>query len=263
MTPILFLGAGKMGAAIAFGLVKMGATRASDLLLIDPHPEPDATALARQGAELNPRRDRLVTAKTVVLAVKPQIWREVAESIAPHLAPGALIVSIAAGVRLADLEAVFGSRPVARVMPTTAVAVAKGVASVYAREKAARAAAHAVFRPLAKVVDLASEDLMDAATAVSGSGPAYLFLFAEALTEAGVAEGLTRKQAEKFARATVSGAGALLSADMTSASKLRENVTSPGGTTAAALAVFMADDALVSLVKRAARAAAKRAAELG
>ena len=151
MTPILFLGAGKMGAAIAFGLVKMGATRASDLLLIDPHPEPDATALARQGAELNPRRDRLVTAKTVVLAVKPQIWREVAESIAPHLAPGALIVSIAAGVRLADLEAVFGSRPVARVMPTTAVAVAKGVASVYAREKAARAAAPSRFVDNTKV----------------------------------------------------------------------------------------------------------------
>jgi len=263
MTPILFLGAGKMGSAIAFGLVKMGATRASDILLIDPHPEPDATALARQGAELNPRKDRLVTAKTVVLAVKPQIWREAAESIAPYLAPNALIVSIAAGVRTADLEAVFGPRPVARVMPTTAVAVAKGVASVYAREKAARAAAHAVFRPLAKVVDLASEDLMDAATAVSGSGPAYLYALVEAMTAAGVTAGLSEAVSSELSRATVIGAAHLMDVTGEAAMDLRLQVTSPGGTTSAALSVLLGDPGLNELMVRAVAAAVARAKDLG
>jgi pyrroline-5-carboxylate reductase len=107
------------------------------------------------------------------------------------------------------------------------------------------------------------EKLIDSVVAVSGSGPAYLFLFAEALTEAGVAEGLPRAQAEKFARATVAGAGALLAADKSPASSLREAVTSPGGTTAAALSVFLENDALLNLVKRAARAAVRRSQELG
>ena len=109
---------------------------------------------------------------------------------------------------------------------------------------------------------VAKEGLIDSVTAISGSGPAYLFLFAEALTAAGIAEGLPPKQAEKFARATVSGAGALLAADKTAAAKLREAVTSPAGTTAAALSVFMANDALLALVKRAAHAAKMRAEEL-
>jgi pyrroline-5-carboxylate reductase len=109
---------------------------------------------------------------------------------------------------------------------------------------------------------VAREGLIDSVTAVSGSGPAYLFLMAEALTEAGVAEGLPRAQAERFARATVAGAGALLAADQSPASALREAVTSPGGTTAAALSVLMAEDGLVALMKRAVQAARKRAEEL-
>lgn len=263
MTPILFLGAGKMGSAIAFGLVKMGATRASDLLLIDPNPEPDTAALGRQGAELNPRRDRLLTAKSVVLAVKPQIWREVAESVAPYLAPDALIVSIAAGVRLADLESVFSPRPVARVMPTTAVAVAKGVASVYARDKVARAAAHAIFRPLAKVVDLASEDLMDAATAVSGSGPAYLYALVDAMAEAGVAAGLSEPVSAELARATVIGAAHLMDVTGETPMDLRLQVTSPGGTTSAALSVLLGEPGLNELLVRAVAAGVARAKDLG
>jgi pyrroline-5-carboxylate reductase len=109
---------------------------------------------------------------------------------------------------------------------------------------------------------VAKEELIDSVTAVSGSGPAYLFLMAEALTEAGIAQGLSRAQAEKFARATVAGAGALLAADKAPAAALREAVTSPGGTTAAALSVLMADDGLVDLIKRAVQAARTRAEEL-
>ena len=115
---------------------------------------------------------------------------------------------------------------------------------------------------LGETIWVAREGLIDSVTAVSGSGPAYLFLMAEALTEAGVSEGLTRAQAEAFARATVSGAGALLKADPSPASAFREAVTSPGGTTAAALSVLMADDGLVALMKRAVRAARRRAEEL-
>lgn len=263
MTPILFIGAGKMGSAIAFGLVKMGATRASDLFLLDPNPELDAIALSRQGAELNPRRERLSSAKTVVLAVKPQIWRQVAENIAPHLAPDAMIVSIAAGVRLADLQAVFGTRPMARVMPTTAVSVAKGVASVYAADKIARAAAHAVFRPLAKVVDLATEDLMDAATAVSGSGPAYVYALVDAMTAAGVTAGLSEAVSAELSRATVIGAAHLMDVTGEAAMDLRLQVTSPGGTTSAALSVLLGEPGLNELMVRAVAAGVARAKDLG
>ena len=125
-----------------------------------------------------------------------------------------------------------------------------------------RKRADALLSALGETVWVAKEDLIDSVTAVSGSGPAYLFLMAEALTEAGIAEGLPRAQAEKLARATVAGAGALLAADKSPAARLRQAVTSPGGTTEAALKVLMADDGLAALMKRAVHAARKRAEEL-
>ena len=146
---------------------------------------------------------------------------------------------------------------------TTAVAVAKGVASVYAREKAARAAAHAVFRPLAKVVDLASEDLMDAATAVSGSGPAYLYALVEAMTAAGVTAGLPEAVSSELSRATVIGAAHLMDVTGEAAMDLRLQVTSPGGTTSAALSVLLGDPGLNELMVRAVAAGVARAKDLG
>ena len=150
-------------------------------------------------------------------------------------------------------------------MPNTPGAIGAGITGLYAAKgvtTADKKKAVSLLAALGRTEWLSQEKLIDAVIALSGSGPAYLFLFAEALTTAGIAEGLTPKQAEIFARATVSGAGALLAADPSPASKLREAVTSPGGTTAAALAVFMADDALLNLVKRAARAVVKRSQEL-
>ncbi|MDI1364816.1 MAG: NAD(P)-binding domain-containing protein, partial [bacterium] len=168
MTPILLLGAGRMGGALILGWREAGAFSAADLIIRDPHID----AAAFPGASVNPPFSELAKAKTVLLAVKPQIWRAAIADVVPHLAPDAVIVSIAAGVRAADISAAFGGRAVARVMPTTAVAIGRGAASVYAEAPLARARAHALFAPVATVVDLDSEDLLDAATAVSGSAPA-------------------------------------------------------------------------------------------
>jgi pyrroline-5-carboxylate reductase len=150
-------------------------------------------------------------------------------------------------------------------MPNTPGAIGKGITGIYAAKgvtAADKKRATSLLAALGETLWVSKEELIDSVTAVSGSGPAYLFLMAEALTEAGVAEGLPRGQAERFARATVSGAGALLASDTSPASALREAVTSPGGTTAAALYVLMAEDGLLPLMKRAVRAARKRAEEL-
>jgi pyrroline-5-carboxylate reductase len=166
-------------------------------------------------------------------------------------------------VRTADLAAAFGGRRVARVMPTTAVAIGKGVASIHAADPNAKATARALFAPVARVVELDDEALMDAATAVSGSGPAYLYAFVEALEAAGVSAGLAPDAAAALARATVEGAAALMAASGTEPAELRRQVTSPGGTTAAALAVLMGEGGLEPLLKEAVAAAVKRSRELG
>jgi pyrroline-5-carboxylate reductase len=260
-TPILFLGAGRMGGALAQGWARTGAFAAADLMLRDPNPGPDALAAAEAGARLNPADQALSAAKTVILAVKPQAWRAAATQYAPLLAPDAVVVSIAAGVRAADIAAAF-DRPVARVMPTTGVAIAQGVASIFALEPQARTRAHALFDPVATAVDLDDEALMDAATAVSGSGPAYVYAFVEALEAAGAASGLPADVAQALARATVVGAANLMKETGAEPSELRRQVTSPAGTTEAALKVLMGDGGLDPLLERAVEAAIFRAREL-
>ena len=253
--PLLFLGAGRMGAAIAAGLVQTGAVDAADILLVDPKPGEEALALAAKGALLNPDPADLARARTVVLAVKPQMWREAAATSAPLLASDAVIVSIAAGVGASALGAAFAPRAVARVMPTTAVAVAKGVASLWSASPEALTAAKAVFAPLAALVELDDEGLMDAATAVSGSGPAYLYALVEAMEQAGLASGLSPEGAARLARATVIGAAALMDGNPASPAELRRQVTSPGGTTEAALKVLQGQGGLPDLMGRAVAAA--------
>lgn len=250
-----------MGGALAQGWSRTGAFAPSDLIVVDPHPSEQAQAAIAAGARLNPSDAVLATAKTVVLATKPQVWRAAAASFADKLAPDAVVISIAAGVRAADIAATF-NRVVARVMPTTGVAIAQGVASVYADDPAARARAHALFDPVATAVDLDDEGLMDAATAVSGSGPGYVYAFVEALEKAGIAGGLPPEVAMKLARATVAGAGALMKETGTEPAELRRQVTSPAGTTEAALKVLLGEGGLDPLLERAVAAAIQRAREL-
>src|SRR5688572_19392018 len=195
-TPILMLGAGRMGGAMVEGWLAAGAFTASELMIRDPFPGPAALAAERAGAILNPPDATLARAKTVVLGVKPQMWREAAAETAAWLGSGAVIVSICAGVRSRDIAKAFGGRCVARVMPTTAAAIGQGTASLYADDPEALARAHALFEPLGTVASLNDENLMHAATGVSGSAPAYLYAFIEALEAAGAAAGLPPKEAQ-------------------------------------------------------------------
>jgi pyrroline-5-carboxylate reductase len=262
VAPILLLGAGRMGGALIEGWRRTGAFAASDLLIRDPHPSPEALAAAAEGAAVNPPDADLARARTVLLAVKPQVWREAATTYAPLIAPDAVIVSILVGVRLADIASGFGGRRVARVMPTTGVLIAKGVASVVSEDSEAAARAHALFDPVATTVDLAGEHLMDAASAVSGSAPAFVYAFVEALEAAGIAHGLPEADAHALVRATFRSASALLEHTGEEPAELRRQVTSPGGTTQAALSVLMGEAGLTPLLDQAVAAAIARAREL-
>jgi pyrroline-5-carboxylate reductase len=263
ITPILMLGAGRMGGAILDGWRKADAFSPSDLLIVDPDPGEAAQDAAAQGVSLNPPDAELARARTVLLCVKPQTWREAAARYAPHLAPDAVVLSIAAGVKAEDIARGFGGRAVGRIMPTTAAAICHGTSSVYAAAADALARAHALFEPLGDVVDLADEGQMHAATAVSGSAPAYLFAFLEALEAAGAAAGLPPRDASKLARSTLIGAAALLAESGADPVELRRQVTSPGGTTEAALNVLLGENGLPSLMREAVQKAVRRSKELG
>ena len=259
MTPILLLGAGRMGGAMIKGWGLTGAFDPSHLIVRDPHPSPEALT----AGSVNPPDTALAAAKTLVLAVKPQMWKAAAAEVAPLLAPDVTVVSIAAGIRLADIEQAFGGRRVVRVMPTTGVAIAKGVATVLARDEASRAVAHGLFDPIAATADIDDEALMDAVIGVSGSAPAYLYAFIEALEAAGVGAGLDPAVAKILARQTIISAAVLLDASGEEPAELRRQVTSPGGTTQAALEVLMGKAGFPRLVPEAVAAAMRRSKELG
>jgi pyrroline-5-carboxylate reductase len=263
ITPILFLGAGNMGGAIVEGWLKAGAFAAADLMIVDPRPGPAAVKAEAAGAALNPPSADLAKARTVMVCVKPQVWREAAGFYASWLSADAVIVSVVAGVGSHDLAREFGGRTVARVIPTTAVAINRGTASLYADDPAALARAHALFEPLGEVVDLIDENQMHAATAVSGSGPAYLYAFVESLEAAGAAAGLAPADASRLARATIAGAAALLAQSGEEPSELRRQVTSPAGTTEAALNVLLGERGLPPLLREAVANAVRRSKELG
>ena len=261
-TPILTLGAGRMGGAMARGWLKAGAFAPAELAFRDPHPGEDARAAVAAGAVSNP--PDLSLFPTLLLAVKPQVWRAVAAEVAPRLAHDTVVVSVVAGVRLADLTQAFEGRRVARVMPTTGVAAADGVASLYAEDAGARARAHALFDPVGVAVDLEAEDQLDGATAVSGSAPAYLYAFIEALEAAGAQAGLPIEAARTLARATMASAAVLLRETGEEPAELRRQVTSPNGVTEAALKVLMAEETgFPHLARDAVQAAIRRSRELG
>ncbi|HUE63293.1 MAG TPA: pyrroline-5-carboxylate reductase [Rhizomicrobium sp.] len=262
---ILLIGAGRMGSALLKGWLKQGV---SPITVVEPKPSAELRKLARA------KKITLFAAPSEVgrkpsvclVAIKPQVLKGEVRSLAEVARSGALMISIAAGTTVTAMTAAWGPRVrIVRAMPNIPGAIGHGITGLYAAKgttAADKKRAASLLSALGETVWVAREELIDSVTAVSGSGPAYLFLMAEALTEAGMAEGLPRAQAEKFARATVAGAGALLAADKSPAGALREAVTSPGGTTAAALAVLMADDGLAQLMKRAVRAARKRAEAL-
>jgi len=263
MSRVLLLGAGRMGGALVSGWMFGNPLFARDLIIRDPHPGAEAMAAVDAGAALNPDDVDLMRADTVVLAVKPQLWREAAAAVEPYLAHDAIIVSVVAGVGLDDLRAAFRDRFVARVMPTIAVAISQGTATIYSDDHGARERAHLLFDRIAQVVDVEDESLMHAATAVSGSGPAYLYAFVEALEAAAVQAGLSTEAATTLARSTIAGAATLMTMSEASPAELRAQVTSPGGTTQAALEVLMGADGLGPLLVDAVAAAVRRSKELG
>jgi pyrroline-5-carboxylate reductase len=262
MTPVLLIGAGAMGGAMVAGWMRTGALAPAELMIRDPSPGSHAQAAIAAGAMANPPDGDLAQAETVVLAVKPQVWRDTAAAYAPLLRPRAVLLSVVAGVRLDQLDEAFPEQRAARVMPITAVATGAGVATLVARDPDALARAHALFDPIAATVALADEALMDAATAVSGSAPAYLYAFTEALEAAGAKAGLPLDTAQTLARATMASAARLMQESGEDPAELRRQVTSPKGVTLAALEVLMADDGLGPLLERAVQAAIARSREI-
>jgi pyrroline-5-carboxylate reductase len=242
----------------------------SSVHVIEPIPSEELRALAAEGAiHLHSSFDaaELPPLTASVLAIKPQVLKTDARLLRELGGRGALVVSIAAGIGTAFLKQALGAGvPVVRAMPNLPGAIGQGITVLFAGMDVAhedRALAERIAAALGKTLWLTDENLMDAVTAISGSGPAYVFLFAEALTAAGIAQGLDRATAEKLARATVAGAGHLLDTDSRDAALLRKDVTSPGGTTEAALNVLMAGEAMEGLLRRAVDAATKRGKDLG
>jgi pyrroline-5-carboxylate reductase len=260
---IVLAGAGKMGGAMLSGWLAQGLDP-SRAAVIEPHPSENIRAHLARGVRLNPSPQDLGTIAAFVVALKPQAFREAAPALKPCVDAATLVVSIMAGTTIVSLGEILGGH-VVRAMPNTPAAIGRGITvAVAAKDVSAaqRETADKLLRATGSVEWVADEGLMDAVTAVSGSGPAYLFLLAEELARAGVAAGLPEALAIKLARETVSGSGELLHRSELSAETLRQNVTSPGGTTAAALDVLMGKDGLQSLMTRAVAAATRRSREL-
>ena len=260
---LLLVGAGKMGAAMLEGWLSLGLD-ATRIIVIEPQPSNDVTALAAHGMRLNPAQHN--EASAIVIAVKPQSAHEAMPTLAPFVGASTVAVSIMAGQPLRLLEgALPPGTALVRAMPNTPAAIGRGITVAVPNAHVSvpqRELVHTLLSAIGAVEWVADEGLMDAVTAVSGSGPAYVFLLAEVLAKAGAAAGLPSELAATLARATVAGSGELLHRSPLDVATLRQNVTSPGGTTAAALDVLMARDGLEPLMIRAIAAATRRSREL-
>lgn len=259
---LVLLGCGKMGSALLAGWLEAGLP-ATSIWVLEPNP---SDWLKSTGVHLN--KGVPPAPAVALLAVKPQMMGAALPALTALGNGKTLMVSIAAGTSIATFEATFGDRtPIVRTMPNTPAMVGRGITGICANAHAGAAGlalARDLMAAVGEVVELDGEHQIDAVTAVSGSGPAYVFHLIEAMAAGGVAQGLSPEVAMKLARATVCGAGELAYRSPEAASQLRVNVTSPGGTTAAALAVLM-DEAtgFPPLLKRAIQAAADRGRELG
>jgi pyrroline-5-carboxylate reductase len=261
---LVLIGAGKMGSALLEGWLRLGLDP-KNVAVIEPAVSPHIADLTQRGLQLNPRLQALKNAAAIVLAVKPQVAAQAVPPLASLVGPATVVVSIMAGRTLTFLaDALAKPCAIVRAMPNTPAAIGRGitVAVPLHADDAQRALADRLLSATGAVAWIDDEALMDAVTAVSGSGPAYIFLLAEAMTQAGIAAGLPKELAAKLARETVTGAGELLHRSVLDPAVLRENVTSPGGTTAAALAVLMGKDGLAALMEKAVAAATARSREL-
>ena len=261
---ILLAGAGKMGGALLQGWMALGLSPAK-VVVFEPQPSPDIAALTERGLRLNPPRDSVGEIAAAVVAVKPQNAPEVLASLAPFVAGTTVVLSIMAGRTLRFLADNLPRAALVRAMPNTPAAIGRGITVAVANPRVSpeqRALVDALLSAVGAVEWITDEALMDAVTALSGSGPAYVFLLAEAMTRAGTTAGLPPTLAATLARATVTGAGELLNRSPLDPATLRQNVTSPGGTTAAALEVLMAEDGLERLMTAAIAAATKRSRDL-
>ncbi len=260
---LVLAGAGKMGGAMLTGWLAQGLD-AGNVVVVDPQPSDDIKALTARGVRINAAAGNVGAVSTMLVAVKPQTFPGAAEALRAYVEPSTLVVSVMAGIPIRALAASVGGH-IVRAMPNTPAAIGRGITVAVAADNVTpeqRATADALLRATGGVEWVEDEALIDAVTAVSGSGPAYVFLLAEELARAGVAAGLPEALATTLARATVAGSGELLHRSDLDAGTLRQNVTSPGGTTAAALEVLMADNGFRPLLTRAVAAAAKRSREL-
>lgn len=263
--PIVLIGAGNMGGAMAMGWVRNGIP-GSQIIAADPNP-PEAmkTRLGEGGIQFASGAPEGVTAGVIFVAVKPQVMDKVLPAYRALIGKDTIVVSIAAGKTLSFIEEHLGKVPMVRAMPNTPAMIGRGVTGAFANPLVSdeqRKLVHALLEVSGPVEWVETEALIDAVTALSGSGPAYVFHLAECMAEAGRKLGLPADLAMRLARATVSGAGELLHQSPDEAAQLRKNVTSPGGTTAAALAVLMAEDGMQPLFDKAIKAARDRAEEL-
>lgn len=265
--PLLLIGCGKMGGAMLRGWLRRGV-RAADVTVVEPYAATLAD-LAGQGLTVVGDAAQVPAGKApsvVVLAVKPQTMDAAIAPVKGLARPGTVFLSIAAGKTIGYLERTFGgSAAIVRSMPNTPAAVGRGITVACANRNVTAAQQAQCDELLAAVGEVAwveEEGLLDAVTAVSGGGPAYVFLLIECLAEAGVAAGLPRDLATRLARETVSGSGELARLSAEPAAVLRQNVTSPGGTTLEALKILMAPDGLQPLLTKAIAAATRRSREL-
>ena len=261
---LTLVGAGKMGGAMLEGWLAAGLDP-HRTTIVEAHPTEALGALCMaRGLGLNPAT--VAPAAILVVAIKPQGFAEAAPDLDRMVGPDTVVLSILAGKTVADLAGRLPSaQAIVRAMPNLPASIGRGATGAFANAAVTQGQRDAVAALLSAnglIEWVGSEAEIDAVTALSGSGPAYVFLMVEAMAEAGIAAGLDPQVAARLARATVCGAGALLDASDLPASELRRNVTSPGGTTAAALDVLMRADALSPLMREAVAAARRRAGEL-
>jgi len=261
---LVLVGAGKMGSAMLDGWLARGLD-SKKIIVIEPQPVKAVKALARRGVKLN-SKDKVGVASAIVIAVKPQSAPEALPPLARYIDKATLVLSIMAGRTIGFLEkSLPGGTAIVRAMPNTPAAIGRGISVAVANTKISkrqRKQASDLLAAIGKVEWVPDEALMDAVTALSGSGPAYIFLLAECMARAGVTAGLPPELATRLARETVAGSAELLHRSDLDAATLRQNVTSPGGTTAAALEVLMGPGGFDQLLTQAIAAATQRSRDL-
>jgi len=264
---LVLVGAGKMGSAMLDGWLARGLNP-KKIVVIEPQPGKSVKVLTRRGLKLNPKPGpkSKADAAAIVIAIKPQTAPEAVPSLGLHVGKSTLVLSIMAGRTIGFLERSLPSATaIVRAMPNTPSAIGRGITVAVANAKVSarqRKIAGGLLAAIGTVEWVSDEALMDAVTALSGSGPAYIFLLAEAMTKAGIAAGLPAKLATRLARETVAGSGELLHRSDLDAATLRQNVTSPGGTTGVALEILMGPGGFDELLTKAIAAATERSRQL-